>query len=47
MADELDAGNPRIWLYTEGVDTFVINVHTLNEGEEQVIADRLRSALTS
>jgi L-seryl-tRNA(Ser) seleniumtransferase len=47
VADELDAGNPRIWLYTEGVDTFVINVHTLNEGDEQVIADRLRSALTS
>ena len=45
IADELDAGNPRIWVYTEGDDTIVINVHVLNDGEEKIIADRLRSAL--
>ena len=26
----------------EGDDTLVVNVHTLNEGEEQAIAERMR-----
>jgi len=33
--------NPRL-----PVDTFVINVHALNEGEEKIVAERLRCVLT-
>lgn len=46
VAEELDAGNPRIWVYTEGDGTINLNVHTLNEGEETIIADRLRAILS-
>ena len=46
VADELDEGNPRIWLYTEGEGTLMMNVHTLNEGEETIITDRLRELLS-
>ena len=46
VAADLDAGNPRIWVYTEGDGTISLNVHTLNEGEEAIIADRLRDLLS-
>ena len=46
IAEELDAGNPRIWVQTDGNDTLLINAHTLNEGEENIIADRLRRVFT-
>ena len=46
VAAELDAGNPRIWVYTEGDGTISLNVHTLNEGEEAIIGDRLRGLLS-
>ncbi len=45
VADELYAGNPRIRVLREGNDTLNINVHTLNDGEEQIVADRLRDLL--
>ncbi len=46
VAQELLDGSPRIRLgEVEGNDTLVINVHTLNEGEEQTIADRMREIL--
>ena len=47
IEEELDAGSPRIWLASEGDDTLAINVHTLNEGEDRTIAERLRDALLS
>ena len=48
VADELDAGNPRIWVDTRGEDnTLLVNVHTLNEGEEEIVARRLREVLAS
>ena len=43
--DELLEGPPRIRLAVEGDDTLTVNVHTLNEGEENVIAERLRELL--
>ena len=43
--DELLEGTPRIRVAAEGDDTITVNVHTLNEGEEHVIADRLRDLL--
>jgi hypothetical protein len=43
--DEVLNGAPRIRLATEGDDTLTVNVHTLNEGEEHIIADRLRDVL--
>jgi len=45
VLDELLDGTPRIRLDAEGDDTLTVNVHTLNEGEEHVIADRLRDTL--
>ena len=47
IAGELLDGTPRIRLGpVEGDDTLVINVHTLNEGEEQAIAERMKELLT-
>jgi L-seryl-tRNA(Ser) seleniumtransferase len=46
VADELDAGNPRIWVGVQGEGTLTMNVHTLNEDEEATIADRLRELLS-
>ena len=44
--EELLGGSPRIRLAaTEGDDTLTINVHTLLDGEERVIADRMRELL--
>ena len=46
VAKELLDGSPRIRLAGEGGDdTLVVNVHTLNEGEEQIIADRMKEVL--
>ena len=44
-ADELASGNPRVLVGVEGDDTITINVHVLNEGDEAVIADRLKEVL--
>ena len=47
VAGELLDGTPRIRLgAVEGDDTLVVNVHTLNEGEEHAIADRMRQILS-
>lgn len=46
IADELDAGSPRIWISVAGDDTISVNTHTLNEGEEFLVAERLRTALS-
>ena len=46
VADELDAGDQRIWVYVAGDRTITMNVHTLNEGEDAIIADRLRELLS-
>ena len=43
--NELLETTPRIRLAVEGEDTLTVNVHTLNEGEEHIIADRLRDLL--
>ena len=43
--NELLETAPRIRLAVEGEDTLTVNVHTLNEGEEHIIADRLRDLL--
>lgn len=45
VAKELDEGTPCIKVGTSGEDTITINVYTLNEGEEQIIADRLKQIL--
>ena len=46
VADELDTGNPRVWVGVEGENTITVNVHVLNEGEQDTVATRLRSALS-
>ena len=43
--NELLETTPRIRLAVEGEDTLTVNVHTLNEGEEHIIAERLRVVL--
>ena len=45
VLNELDAGNPRIQAGGQGNDTIVIRVDNLEEGDEQVIADRLSGLL--
>jgi hypothetical protein len=45
VADELDAGSPRIWVTVVGENTISVNSHTLNEGEHEIVAARLKTAL--
>ena len=46
VARELDEGEPRIWVMTgDSEDSFKVNAHALNEGEEQIVADRLSQVL--
>ena len=47
IRDELDQGNPRIWLGGSDPQTLIINVNELNEGDENIVADRLKKALMS
>ena len=44
IADELDGGNPRIWVMVIDDKTLTVNSHALNEGEEIIVAERLRAA---
>ena len=46
VAAKLDEGNPCILVNVDGDDTLGINVHTLNEGEEHAIAERLSDVLS-
>ncbi len=46
VADELYAENPRIRVLRQGKDTLNVNVHTLNDGEDRIVADGLRRVLT-
>ena len=46
VAAKLDEGDPCILVNVDGDDTLGINVHTLNEGEEHVIAERLSGVLS-
>ena len=43
IADELDGGNPRIWVMMADDRTFEVNAHALNEGEEVIVAERIRA----
>ena len=45
VADELDAGDPRIWVMVEGDDTVAVNVHVMSENDDAVVAERLRVVL--
>jgi L-seryl-tRNA(Ser) seleniumtransferase len=45
VADELDAGSPRIWVRIEGDDTIIMRPRTLYEGEESIVGERLRRVL--
>ena len=45
VSHELDAGTPRIKVNTHGKETIVINAYTLNQGEEDIIANALRHLL--
>ena len=42
---EMDSGSPRIWVGATGEDVVTISVHTLNEGELEVLIPRLRDAV--
>ena len=45
VVDELANGNPRVWVTAKSDDTLEVNAHTLNEGEEKIVSERLRSVL--
>lgn len=44
IADELDAGSPRIWVSVVDDRTLTVTSHALNEGEELLVAERIRTA---
>ena len=44
IADELDAGSPRIWVSVVDDRTLTVTSHALNEGEELIVAERIRTA---
>jgi L-seryl-tRNA(Ser) seleniumtransferase len=46
VRSRMDTGNPRVWVGARGEDTVTISVHTLNEGEDDVVIQRLRRVLT-
>ncbi len=46
VLDELDSGVPRVRMGAAGDDTLTVNPHTLRDGEESILAERLRSVLT-
>ena len=46
-SDEQDAGAPRIWVGVQGNGTITMNMHTLNDGEQNIIAERLTQILTT
>ncbi len=49
VLEELETGNPPIWvrIYPEkDPNTITVNVQTLYEGEEQIVAERLKSLLS-
>ena len=46
VASELDAFTPCIRVNAQGDNTIAINAYTLNEGEEYILANALRSVLT-
>jgi len=41
----LDAGNPRVRVLLGGPDTLNVNVHSLADGQAEVVAERLRAVL--
>ena len=52
VAQELNAGTPRVWVGvrsglcpTLDDDTIIINAHLLNEGDQHIVAERLRDAI--
>ena len=45
IKNELDTGDPSIWLGARTDDTLEIVVNTLNHGEDQIVAHQLRRAL--
>jgi uncharacterized pyridoxal phosphate-dependent enzyme len=47
VARELDEGNPRIWVNPETENTITVNAHTLKEGEEAIVVEKLRESLFS
>ncbi len=44
IADELDGGNPRIWVMMADERSFEVNAHGLNKGEEVIVAEHIRAA---
>ena len=44
IADELDSGTPRIWVSVVDDRTLTVTSHALNEGEELIVAERIRTA---
>ena len=47
VAQELSDGTPRVRLSASDDDTIVVMVHNLNNGDEQIVAERLRAALVT
>ena len=46
VAKNLEEGSPRVMVGAQKQDLVTVNVHTLSPGEEEIVAARLREALT-
>ena len=44
---EMDSGNPRVWVGSKGEDIITVAVHTLNEGDVELLIERLEDVLGS
>ena len=47
MAEDLYEENPRIWILPLDDETVELNVYALNDGEDQIVIDRVTNALTT
>ena len=45
VAGELDSGNPRVGVLVEIPDTITVNAQALDDGDEEIVAERLRAVL--
>ena len=47
MADDLYEEDPRIWILPLDDETVELNVYALNDGEDEIVIDRVTAALTT
>ena len=46
VAEELDAGDPRVWVAFFGDEQLMMKTNTMSEEDGRILGDRLRAVLT-